>query len=84
MDQMLLVLSILVFVAGCSGHETISCDTNGDCLQGEIGGTCVMASTTTQWCGFPDPGCDSGLRWGVASGEGLAVRGHVPGDGRRH
>jgi hypothetical protein len=64
----------LAALAGCSSKATIDCTTNSDCLQGGIGGSCIDSTASAEkWCAFPDPGCaGSGLRWGVASGDGLA------------
>lgn len=63
----------LLALAGCPGDNTISCTVAGDCLQGGIPGVCLPSPTSSKsWCGFNDATCPGGLRWGVASGDGLA------------
>jgi hypothetical protein len=69
------LLLALLLASACPGDDTISCDTNADCLQGGIPGVCMpstKAGSDTMWCGFPDGSCSSGYRWGVKSGDGLA------------
>lgn len=69
------LLLALILASACPGDDTISCDTNDDCLQGGIPGVCMpstRAGSSTMWCGFPDGSCSSGFRWGVKSGDGLA------------
>jgi hypothetical protein len=69
-----LIVLLAVLASGCSSKTSIDCQTNADCLQGGIGGTCRPSPAGEQsWCSFPDPGCPgTGERWGVASGDGLA------------
>src|SRR6266540_2858425 len=79
--RLILLLVTLPLLAACPDNH-ISCATNDDCLQGRIAGTCLPSPLSeTMWCGFPDPGCESGLRWGVKTGDGLAgecVEGEPP------
>jgi hypothetical protein len=65
----------LAALAGCSSKQTIDCATNADCIQGGVMGTCLASPASSEhWCAFSDPMCDgSRLRWGLASGDGLAA-----------
>jgi hypothetical protein len=57
---------------GCGDAGSITCQSNADCLQGGIPGTCLdPPSGNKKWCAFSDASCASGSRWGVKSGDDL-------------
>ncbi|MCA9711174.1 MAG: LamG domain-containing protein [Myxococcales bacterium] len=63
-------------VAGCSPGQTFACVDDQQCAGGAAPGICHAG-----WCGFEDPGCASGYRYGEHAGDGLAgACVAVPGD----
>jgi hypothetical protein len=66
---------VLAALAGCSSKEVVRCTSNADCLQGGVMGTCLDSpESSDKWCAFSDPNCaGSALRWGLATGDGLAA-----------
>ncbi|MFN0253459.1 MAG: hypothetical protein ACKV2T_41705 [Kofleriaceae bacterium] len=72
-------LALLVSVAGCSpfGGGAFRCETDADCAGGPSAGRC---ETTVGYCSFEDSACQSGRRYGTASGaqSGVCVGEEVP------
>jgi hypothetical protein len=52
---------------GCLGLGTYACEGDDNCLRGGNQGSCLDG-----WCAYPDPDCDSGLRYDDLAGGGFA------------
>lgn len=76
------LLALVAAVSACSpfGGGAFSCDTDTDCAGGPSAGRCEIAAGV---CSFADGSCESGWRYGSASGaqSGVCVGDEVPIDG---
>jgi hypothetical protein len=69
-------LLLALTAVACGGADTITCETNDDCLQGGIPGTCLPSPhSDAHFCAFSDTSCPAPTfaRWGIKSGDGLAA-----------
>ncbi len=73
--------ALLAGLCGCSpfGGGAFRCETDADCAGGPTAGRC---ETTVGFCSFADSSCESGQRYGSASGaqSGVCVGEEVPVD----
>jgi hypothetical protein len=69
-----LVGALAALLSGCGGGAATPCASNADCEQGGVRGLCLPSPVSAlDWCAYDDlRGCDSGKRWGVDVGDGLA------------
>ena len=63
------MLVIALPLGGCRA-SAFACNDATQCLAGGVEGTCQPDG----WCSFPDPGCESGERYGDYAGEDVAGR----------
>lgn len=62
-------------LVACRASAEVQCETDGHCDR-ETGGRCLAnVGTERQWCGYPDTGCPTGLRWSALDvGDGVSGR----------
>ncbi len=62
-------------LAACRASTEVQCEADLHCDR-ETGGRCLAnVGTERQWCGYPDTGCPTGLRWSALDvGDGVAGR----------
>lgn len=62
-------------VVACRASTEVQCEADGHCDR-ETGGRCLAnVGTERQWCGYPDTGCPTGLRWSALDvGDGVSGR----------
>lgn len=68
------LLTSTVLVA-CRASTEVQCEADLHCDR-ETGGRCLAnVGTERQWCGYPDTGCPTGLRWSALDvGDGVSGR----------
>jgi len=61
--RLLSSVCLLPLLAACPGsNENVPCTQDTDCDL-STGGKCIAADSGRQWCAYPDPACQSGLRF---------------------
>lgn len=68
--------TLLLLLPACRGPAAFSCADDSQCVSGGALGTCESSG----FCSFPDPGCDSGKKYGGHAGGGLGGTCVPPGD----
>ena len=68
-----IILFALAGACGDDDHER-DCTSAATCTQAGVAGECLPSpASDSSWCAYPDPSCpDTGQRWGVLAGDGLA------------
>lgn len=68
--QVAVPLVLAGVLAGCSGERRpFRCDGDGDCVRGDVTGSCLPVTGTESHCAFPKEGCEDELAWDATAGE---------------
>ncbi len=67
-------IGLVLGLASCGGGGGPNpCTSNDECVLDGVDGTCRPSpASSSSWCSYPDPSCDSGDRWSSLAGDGLA------------
>jgi hypothetical protein len=68
MARVALLIALGLVGPSCHAATLFACARPGDCIDGPIGGACELDG----YCSFPDPGCETGRRYGEHAPDDIA------------